>query len=119
MKHQPNITVVDVANLVAAQKKERNIFSSQRHAGGPNIREKTHQLDISLEWLNSAHETANQQPTAHLITGSNDHFCFFDRFHKSNPQKEREVFQRVTHVQQLNGLINTQHQEQLYNVFNR
>ena len=82
-------------------------------------RAKTHQLDISLEWLNSAHETANQQPTAHPITGSNNHFCFFDRFHESNPQKEREVSQRVTHVQQLNGLINTQHQEQLYNVFNR
>jgi hypothetical protein len=51
MKHQPNITVVDVANLVAAQKKERNIFSSQRHAGGPNIREKERKrTNLTSHW---------------------------------------------------------------------
>jgi hypothetical protein len=126
MKHQPNITIVDVANLVAAHGNRRKKEMFCPHNGmlvdptSENVeRAKMHQLDISLDWLNSAHETANQQSTGHPITGSNDHFCLFDRFHKSNPQKEREVLRRVTHVRQLNGLINTQRQEQLYNVFNR
>ncbi|CAB4004958.1 Hypothetical predicted protein [Paramuricea clavata] len=132
--------MVDVANLVAAHGNRRKKEMFSPHNGmlvdptSENVeRAKTHQLDISLDWLNIAHETAvgmfwwvdithetgNQQPTGHPITGSNDHFCLFYRFHESNPRKEREILQRVTHVRQLNGLINTQRQEQLYNVFNR
>ena len=76
MKHQPNITIVDVANLVAAHGNRRKKEMFSPHNGmlvdptSENVeRAKTHQLDISLDWLNSAHETANQQPTGHPITG--------------------------------------------------
>ena len=125
MKHQPNVTIVDVANLVTAHGNRRKNGMFSPNSGmlmeptPENFQEaKARHLDISLDWLN-VQGSENTAVTGHPITGSNDHFCLFDRFHECNPQNEREVLRRVTHVRQLNGLINTQRQEQLYNVFNR
>ena len=126
MKHQPNVTIVDVATLVAAHgnRRKSGMFSPNNgmlvEPTPENVQEaKAGSLDISLDWLNDVQSSGNTVVTGHPITGSNDHFCLFDRFHESNPQHEREMLRRVTHVKQLNGLINTQRQEQLYNVFNR
>ncbi len=103
MKFQPNITIVDVANLVAAHgnKRKENMFHP--HNGKvlePTIENVTKgingELEVSFNWLE----------TSGIL-------------HEKNVKKEDEVLRQVTHVKQLNGLINTQGQEQLNNVYNK
>jgi hypothetical protein len=52
---------------------------------------KAGELDISLDWLSSMQDYGIREHSGHPITGSNEHFSLFDRFHESNPQKEAEV----------------------------
>ena len=49
----------------------------------------------------------------HPITGSSHHLCLFDRLHEKNVKKEEEILRRVTFVHELNGILNTQREEQL------
>jgi hypothetical protein len=94
MKHKPNITIIDITNLVAAYGNNRKKEMFSPHNGmvvdptPENIkRAKAGELQISLDWLNNFQSTRTQECDAHPITGSNDHFSLFDRFHKSNPKK--------------------------------
>ncbi len=128
MKFQPNITIIDIANLVAAHgnKCKENMFHP--HNGKvlePTIENVTKgingELEVSFNWLETLGISFNTETEehGHPITGSNVHLSLFDRLHEKNVKKEDEVLRRVTHVKQLNRLINTQGQEQLNNVYNK
>ena len=128
MKHQPNITILDVANMVAAHGNNRKENMFHPHSGKvvestpENVAKgKNGELDISLDWLDNSKKVANSSNTemAHPVTGSEVHLCLFDRLHERNVKKEDEVLRRVTHVRQLKGLVNTQTQEQLNNFYNK
>ena len=58
-------------------------------------------------------------PLKHPVTGSEYRFCLFDRFHEGNTSLETEVLRRVTNINELNGIVNTQVEEQLHLKFRK
>ncbi|MES9880904.1 MAG: hypothetical protein ABW185_08490 [Sedimenticola sp.] len=127
MKHQPNIVVSDMANMLVAHGNKRQNGMFQPFNGmvaeptvGNVQMAKNGQLDISLPWLTGTerrHDCTDSQ-YVHPISGSDWHLCLFDRFHERNVKKEEEVMRRITHVKQLKGRLNSQKDEQLHAKYN-
>ena len=128
LKFQPNVTIVDVANLVATHGNKRKVNMFHPHNDKilePTIESVTKgingELEVSFNWLENLGNLSNNvmEEFGHPVTGSNVHLSLFDLLHEKNVKKDEEVLRRVTHVKQLNGLINTHGQKQLNNVYNK
>ena len=84
-------------------------------------------LEKSLPWLHddgvstTANCISNKSETdgVHPITGVTDRYCLFDRFHERNSSQRSSLLRRVTLVPELNGLINTEAEEQLHSSIGR
>ena len=121
MQHQPNIVIVDMANMVSAHGNKREFGMFYPHNGmlaepnQANIEAATEgNLTVSLNWLTTTPDNLEEvDEGGHPITESSIHLCLFDRFHEGNESKPKEILRRITHVPQLNGILNTQREEQL------
>ena len=82
-------------------------------------------LTKSVPWVHEerAITTTNSGITPnegyHPITGVSDRYCLFDRFHEKNSSQRSSLLRRVSLVPELNGLINTEAQEQLHSLIGR
>ena len=89
-------------------------------------------LEKSLPWIHS--EGAPSFPSAvsltvdleteesdsvHPTTKVPDRYCLSDRFHETNSSQRRALLRRVTLVPELNGIVNTEAEEQLHNIIGR
>ena len=105
MKYQPNITVVDVANIVA--KHGNNRKKGMFHPFTGMVAEPTlenvemasaGQLDVSFDWMDTPINNVDKSVEYHPVTGTSEHYALFDRCHEGNCQDRKEVLRRVTHV---------------------
>ena len=55
----------------------------------------------------------------HPVTQVSDRYSLSDRFHERNSSQKRALLRRVTLVPQLNGIINTEAEEQLHSLIDR
>ena len=125
MKHQPTICIIDVAHMVVAHgsRRKKNMF----HPHNGMIAEPTQEnienaskrnFSISFPFLLSQNTQATEENTnneeIHPVTGSKMRLCLFDRFHETNTKRREEILRRITFVKELNGLINSQRDEQLH-----
>ena len=76
-------------------------------------------LKVSFDWLNNNKDLQLSLGEEHALTGSSHHLCLFDRLHERNVKKEEGILRRVTNVQELNGLLNTQREEQSHIIYNK
>ena len=127
MKHQPNVVVSDMANMLVSHGNKRRKDMFQPFNG--MVAEPTQEnialaldgkLCVSLPWLEEkeSSSSAPDTPGNHPVSGTDHHLCFFDRFHERNVKKENEVLRRITSVTQLRGILNSQKDEQLHSVYN-
>ncbi|XP_077969268.1 HMG domain-containing protein 3-like [Styela clava] len=122
MKNQPNITVIDMANMLVVahgnKRKDRMFHPSNGMVVEPtdeNIRlADKGSLRISLPWVFKDGANPSSTSNAHPITGSSVRMCLFDTFHQTNVTKKREILRRVGHIAELRGILNTQVAEQLF-----
>ena len=129
MDHQPNVTVIDMANMLAAHGNKRQPDMFHPHNGmvvapsEENIKQaRDGNLLVSLPWLSDS-ETANQQPSSaaerqHPVSGSDTRLCLFDRLHERNVKKDVEVLRRITNIKELKGKLNSQKDEQIHSSYN-
>ena len=88
-----------------------------------------HSLSVPMPWLhencslNKKQIQATQEhdfnTTVHPITGVSAQYCLSDKLHEGNTKQEIEVLRRTEHVPELNGIINTESEEQLHNAMGR
>jgi len=128
MEHQPNIMVSDMANILVAhgQKRNRDMFSP--HNGmvaeptKDNVQEALEgRLEVSLPWLMDNYIDGDDKCSTtkmHPVTGSDQHFCLFDRLYERNAKKDEEALRRVRNIKELKGNLNTQKDEQLHFLYN-
>lgn len=57
--------------------------------------------------------------SVHPITRVTERYCLSDRFHERNSSQKRSLLRRVTLVPELNGIINTEAEEQLHSLIGR
>jgi len=101
MKVQPNVTIIDMANMVASHgnKRQRNMFYPHSGMVAEPSREnvdnaKQRPFLVSMPWLgrscknNSSLRTATEDE--HPISGSDVRMCLFDRFHEGSVKKETD-----------------------------
>ena len=89
-------------------------------------------LEKSLPWIHN--EGAPSFPSAESLTVNReteeselvhpttkvpDRYCLSDRFHETNSSQRRALLWRVTLVPELNGIVNTEAEEQLHNIIGR
>ena len=142
-KHVPNVVIIDMAHILARHannsRKEDVIRLGKGDLSGnlffpfdgrvadpddPSILADSieNKLKLSFPWMNPTnHKAAGEikEPSKHPVTGSDKRFCLFDRFHEGNTSVEKESLRRVTNVNELFGLVNTQVEEQLHSKFRK
>ena len=60
-----------------------------------------------------------ESESVHPTTKVPDRYCLSDRFHETNSSQRRALLRRVTLVPELNGIVNTEAEEQLHNIIGR
>ncbi|XP_064630616.1 uncharacterized protein LOC135489270 isoform X2 [Lineus longissimus] len=128
MKHRPNISVIDIAHLLAAHgnRTEAGFFSPNegrlRAPTPQNIAMAKEGLMFDLPDLDDAttveydeSETANGHPVSH----SSSHYALYDWFHQGNCKREREKLRNISLLSGFAGYTNTQKVEQLFNSMKR
>ena len=58
--------------------------------------------------------TRREIKDAHPVTGSDAHLCLFDKFHERNSSSEIKALRRIGNIPKLNGLFNSEIEEQLH-----
>eukprot|EP00111_Clytia_hemisphaerica_P006866 TCONS_00019848-protein len=140
-KYVPNVIIVDLAHMLARHAngsrredtlrlgkgdQEGNLFypfdgriddpeDPQMVADATNG-----DLERSFPWMNPTNhlsDNENIEPRCHPVTGSDQHFCLFDRFHEGNTSSEVEVLRRINIIPELHCQINSQVEEQLHGRF--
>lgn len=136
LQHQPTVTLVDMAHMVAAHGNARISGMFQPHQGrvaeatASNVQAaREHSLSIPMPWLHRSCFMTQEQvqvaddhnyvTTTHPITGVSARYCLFDKLHEGNTTKEIEVLRKTKYVPELNGMINTESEEQLHNALGR
>ena len=141
MEHLPNITVIDMAHIVAnhalLSRKEDVIKYGPDENGilfkpyngkvedpenPENVAKaiKNH-LEVSFPRICQHHQSkiptnnARQEcHQVHLVTGTDIRLCLFDRFHESNTSLEIESLRKIGCVLELNGMFNSEVEEQFH-----
>ncbi|CAG2216963.1 unnamed protein product [Mytilus edulis] len=123
LKHRPNVTICDIAHLLATHgNKTVEDFYCPNEGRLDIISEENIQAAesgkkwYSLSFLNthphqeSSSSDSNYNPT----TGSSDHLSLYDWFHHNNTKKREETLRRCSLVREISGLVDTQTVEQLF-----
>ena len=142
-KHIPNVVIVDMAHILARHanttRKADTLRLGKGDANGnlffpfdgriadhedPAVLADAieNKLKMSFPWMDPTNHLAPgevTEPLRHPVTGSGNRFCLFDRFHEGNTSLETEVLRRVTNIDELNGIVNTQVEEQLHLKFRK
>eukprot|EP00794_Sanderia_malayensis_P018519 gene18519-20377_t len=86
-----------------------------RHSGGITTASCPHGVVYAMKFLMAIIEVLASflRMTACLLHLNKKHRCSESWFHECNATKPKEIRRRITHVPQLNGLINTQREGQL------
>ena len=141
MEHLPNITVIDMAHIVAnhalTSRKEDVIKYGYDENGilfkpyngrvvdpenPENVANATEiRLEVSLPWICQHHQSKiarndgrRECHQVHPVTGNDIRLCLFDRFHEGNASSEIESFRKIGCVLELNGMFNSEIEEQLH-----
>ena len=133
--HLPNIVVVDMAHIVAKHANrsrrednekynkgdnERKLFRPyDGRAADPVIKDNVKKandgtLSVSYPWMPNTGSTSKQsnfKKDAHPVTGSDARLCLF---HERNSSSEIETLPRNGNIPELNGLFNSEIEEQLH-----
>ena len=73
-----------------------------------------------MEWMSSTNEPLTKiEGNVHPITGSAIHLCLFARFYEGNSSSDMEYLRRINNIAQLNGVANSQVQEQLFTLWQK
>ena len=123
-KHRPNILICDMAHMVARHGNKTciNLFAPFRghvaEATEENIAfAKDGNLHVSFLWLHSSMFTVvNYFGGTHPVTGSNNHFALFDKFHKTNLSDAKEVISRTCCIKEVRGRINRKAVEEIHSM---
>ena len=133
MKHLPNVTIIDMAHILAKHGNNGNRANDVKASGLGN--ENNHlfypfdgrlgdENDLQdakegtfvkhFTWLkqNKSVDEISTNNKGHPITGADLHYCLFDVFHEENTKKEMEILRRIIFFPELNGVINTNVAEQ-------
>ncbi|XP_074660589.1 uncharacterized protein LOC141913049 [Tubulanus polymorphus] len=120
MKHQPTISICDVAHLVAnfANSRFDQMFGPNdgrlAEANEDNIRRaKSHELTFKAEFLddiNKPYEICDDP--VHPVKKSNHHYALYDWFHQENCKSETEILRRISLVDNIAGFIDSERDEQ-------
>ena len=125
-----------MAHMVAVHGNTRSPGMFQPHEGRVDEATSTNiqsardlSLSVLMPWLHQnccltreqlhVAEDHSYDRTTHPVTGVSDRYCLFDKLHEGNTKKEVEVLRRTEHVPELNGIINTETEEQLHNAMGR
>ncbi|XP_071849794.1 uncharacterized protein [Apostichopus japonicus] len=126
LKHMPNIVLVDMAHMVANHAKKRfpkmfNPYDGRlAEVTEANLKlAKRKELVVEMPWLHNNFCILQPEDDQHPVTGCNEFYCLYDRFHEKNSSRKCEILRRITNVPQLHGFINTQVVEQLHQQINR
>nr|XP_039264229.1 uncharacterized protein LOC120340044 [Styela clava] len=122
MKHQPNITIIDMANMIVAHGNNRKDGMFHPYNGmvvaptEENISlAENGSLQVSLPWIIVDRSGIKEDSSdSHPATGSSIRMCLYDTFHQTNVTKRHEILRRVRNIKELHGTINTQVVEQLF-----
>ena len=72
-------------------------------------------LEVNFPWMSSSNEPLTKiEGKVHPITGSDIRLYLFDRFHEGNSSSDIEYLRRINNIPQLNSVVNSQVQGQLY-----
>lgn len=128
-KHFPNICVYDFARGLATHGNKQAILKNHNPPFQPfegRLANPTAEnvdaaacgnLKVHLPWLVDGLE--HPERNGHPITGSNQHYVLYDKFHEANTKDPADVLRRIAIVPELQGHLNSQVAEQLFSDMRR
>ena len=115
MNHQPNIGLIDKANLVAAHGHNRQFGLFSPHNGmllePPTRNMESPSAQVLNVDLSGLEITECAEEGCHPVNGSRSHLFLLDKFHEGNVRNPKEILCHIQYAPQLNGSINTQREE--------
>ncbi|XP_041859627.1 uncharacterized protein LOC121651457 [Melanotaenia boesemani] len=120
-KHLPNVCIYDFARGLVAHAKSRVPDNSPFQPFDGRLADLTEEnveaaahgkLRVHLPWLVEKLEPS--LPNGHPITGSNNHYVLYDKFHQANAKDPQEVLRRIRIAPELQATLNSQVAEQLF-----
>ncbi len=127
LKHRPNVSISDIAHLLArhGNKRSPNYFTPNEGRLGPatadNI-EAANRGDALMDagFLQEIPVSPNHHPqNVNPTTGSSCHYALYDWFHENNCKDPKEGLRKISLLSGLAGIIDTQVVEQLFSSFGR
>ena len=128
LKYRPNMSIVDMAHMVASHgnRFEEDFFSPHQGRVAADTPDNIEQalndtFEVSFPWLdtNNPCYELDENCSKHPVTGSDVTLALFDKFHESNTSSERESLRRIGCVKELRGKINSQVVEQSHGSYNK
>jgi len=110
--HDGRLFPITDSNLAAA---EQGVLGKSlpwiHNEGAPSFPSAADSLTVNRE--------TEEFESVHPTTKVPDRYCLSDRFHETNSSQRRTLLRRVTLVPELNGIVNTEAEEQLHNIIGR
>lgn len=128
LKHIPNITICDIAHLVAkhGNKRFKDMFTPNEGRLAPAAEEiitlaESGRLRFATTFLENQPQDTDAQMDHEInpTTSSDVHFALFDWFHEGNCKKREEILRKSSLLKEVAGIIDTQAVEQLFNASKR
>lgn len=120
-KHFPNICLYDFAHDLVTHTNLRTVDDPVFQPDEGKLAEPTPEnlqeaargkLRVSLPWL--AEKSNLPDENAHPVTGSNQRYVLYDKFHEADPDDPEEVLRSVNLVPEIPGSVNGPAAEQLF-----
>lgn len=123
-KHPPTINVSDIPQRLAqlVNRIEPGFFNPNDGKPFPSSEENVQlannkQLKKHFTWLTST--VISTDDGSHPVTGTNERYSMYDRFHEKNSNNPDDVLRRLAICPQLHANINSESHEQLHSVMNK
>ena len=124
-KFPPTINVSDIPNRVAtfANREQPNFFTPNNGQWFPSTPENIQlavegKLRKELQWPYTL-TSASVHHNVHPITGTEERYSLYDRFHEKNSNNLSDVLRRLTICPKIHANVNSESHEQLHQVFNK
>lgn len=113
----------DIPNRVAtfANRKKPNFFTPNNGQWFPSTPENIQlavegKLQKEIEW---PYTLTSVDHNIHPVTGTEERYSLYDRFHEKNSNNPSDVLRRLTICPQIHANVNSESHEQLHQVFNK
>lgn len=134
MKFPPSISISDIPDRLASHVNNSvpGFFSPNNGRLFPATRDNVASAELGilekrLPWIQNEGAPSLPFPEnecdihefAHPTTNVTDRYSLSDHFHEKNSSQKRALLRRITLVPKLNGIINTEAEEQLHSLIDR